>query len=143
MTVSNESLIFGLEDGEFKSETRIADFPDPSMNMENFIEKRPVAVLAERFHVIKINSGLEELIIAVANCFQVLSEGYIEVGKEVAKKYVPLLVRLNKSDMDGMEKAIQVLRWVFLSHAADFSTNDLYGKEHRGKGEIAECRLQI
>ena len=80
MAIGNEPLGGRLEDGEFKSETRITNFPDPGMNMENLIEKRPVAILAERFHVIKINSGLQELIIAVINCFQVLSEGYIEVG---------------------------------------------------------------
>jgi hypothetical protein len=56
----------------------------------------------------------------------------------VAKKDVSLLIRLNKSDMDGMEEAILVLRWVLLSHTADFSTNGLYGKEHRGRGE--KCR---
>jgi hypothetical protein len=49
----------------------------------------------------------------------------------VAKKYVSLLVSLNKSDMDGMEKAILVLGWIFFGHTADLSTNVLYGKDHR------------
>ena len=47
MAIGNEPLGRRLEDGEFKSETRIADFPDPSVNMEDLIEKRPVTVLAE------------------------------------------------------------------------------------------------
>jgi hypothetical protein len=56
----------------------------------------------------------------------------------VAKKYVPLLVRLNKSNMDGMEKTILVLRWILFSHTANFSTNVLYGKEHRAGARNAE-----
>ena len=53
----------------------------------------------------------------------------------MAEKYVPLLIRLNKSDLDGMEEAIHVLGWVLLDHIADFSINGSYGKEHRGRGE--------
>jgi hypothetical protein len=46
---------------------------------------------------------------------------------------MPLLVRLDKADLDRMKKAIEVLRWVLLSHGADSSTNSLYRKEHSAK----------
>jgi hypothetical protein len=48
----------------------------------------------------------------------------------VAKKYVPLLVRLDKADLDRMKKAVKILRWVLLGHVADCSTNGLCRKEH-------------
>jgi hypothetical protein len=80
MTIGNEPLGCRLEDGEFKGETRIANFPDPGMNMENLVEKRPIAVLTERFHVEKIDPGFEEFIVPVINRFQVFSQGYIEVS---------------------------------------------------------------
>jgi hypothetical protein len=47
VAIGNEPVGRRLKDGEFKSETSITNFPDPSMNMENLIEKRPVAVLAQ------------------------------------------------------------------------------------------------
>jgi hypothetical protein len=47
VTVSNEPLIFRLEDREFESEAGIADFSDPGMDMEDLVEKRTVMVLAE------------------------------------------------------------------------------------------------
>jgi hypothetical protein len=40
MAIGNEPLDRRLEDGEFKSETRITYFPDPSVNMENLIDGR-------------------------------------------------------------------------------------------------------
>jgi hypothetical protein len=58
VAIGNEPLGGRLEDGEFESEAGIADFPDPGMDMEDLVKKRPVAVLAELFHVIKIDSGL-------------------------------------------------------------------------------------
>ena len=63
MAIGNEPLGRRLEDGEFKSETRISDFADPSVNMEDLVEKRPVAVLAERFHVEEIDPGFEKFIV--------------------------------------------------------------------------------
>jgi hypothetical protein len=135
MAIGNEALRRRLEDGEFKSETGITDFPDPSMNMEDLVEKRPVAVLAERFHIEKIDPGFEKFIVTVVNRFQVFSQGYIEISKIVAEKDMPLLVCLDIANLDGMEKAIQILRWVLLSHKTDFSTDGLYGKEHRGRSE--------
>jgi len=71
MAIGNEPLRRRLEDGECKSETGIADFPDPSMNMEDLVEKRPVAVLAERFHIEKIDPGFEKFIVTVVNRLQV------------------------------------------------------------------------
>jgi len=47
MTVGNEPLRFGLEDGELESKAGIADFSYPGMDMENLVEKRPVMILAE------------------------------------------------------------------------------------------------
>jgi hypothetical protein len=126
MAIGNEPLGRRLEDGEFKSETRITDFSDPSMNMEDLVEKRPVAVLAKRFHIEKIDPGFEKSIVTVVNRFQVFSQGYIEVGQIVAEKDMSLLVCLDIANLDGMEKAVQVLRWVLLSHRADFSTNGIY-----------------
>ena len=122
MAIGNEPLGRRLEDGEFKSETRIADFPDPSMNMEDLVEKRPVAVLAERFHVEKIDPGFEKFIVTVVNRLQVFSQGYIEVSQIVAEKDVPLLVCFYIANLDRMEKAIQVLRGVFFSHGGECST---------------------
>ena len=122
MAIGNEPLGRRLEDGEFKSETRIADFPDPSVNMEDLIEKRPVAVLAERFHVEKIDPGFEKFIVTVVNRLQVFSQGYIEISQIVAEKDMPLLVCFYIANLDGMEKAIQVLRGVFLSHGGESIT---------------------
>jgi len=133
MSVGNEPLRFGLEDREFESKAGIADFPYPGMDMEDLVKKSPVTVLAERLHVIKINPSLQEFVVTVVNCFEVLGEGYVEVGKEVAKKDMPLLVRLDKADLDRMKKAIEVLRKVLLGHGADFSTDGLYRKEHSAK----------
>ena len=39
-----------------------------------------------------------------------------------------LLVRLDKTDMDRVEEAIEVLRWILLGHGADFNTNGFYRK---------------
>jgi hypothetical protein len=126
MAIGNEPLGRRLEDGEFKRETGIADFPDPSMNMKDLVEKRPVAVLAERFHVEKIDPGFEKFIVTVVNRFQVFSQGYIEVSQIMAEEDMPLLVCFYIANLDGMEKAVQILRWVLLSHRADFSTNGIY-----------------
>ena len=126
MAIGNEPLGRRLEDGEFKSETRITDFPDPRMNMEDLVEKRPVVVLTERFNVEKIDPGFKEFIVTVTNRFQVFSQGYIEVGQIVAEKDMSLLVCLDIANLDGMEKAVQVLRWVLLSHRANFNTNGIY-----------------
>jgi hypothetical protein len=115
MAIGNEPLDRRLEDGEFKSETRITYFPDPSVNMENLIEKRPVAVLAERFHVEKIDPGFEKFIVTVVNRLEVFSQGYIEISQIVAEKDMPLLVCFYIANLDGMEKAILVLRGVFLA----------------------------
>ena len=128
MAIGNEPLGGRLEDGEFKSETRITNFPDPSMNMENLIEKRPVAILTKWFHVKKIDPGFKKFIVTVVNRLQVFSQGNVKVGKEMAKKYVPLLIRLDESDLDGMEEAIQVLGDVFLSHGGESITDGLSGK---------------
>ena len=122
MAIGNEPLGRRLEDGEFKSETRIADFPDPGMNMEDLVEKRPVAVLAERFHVEKIDPGFEKFIVTVVNRLQVFSQGYIEISQIVAEKYMPLLVCFYIANLDGMEKAILVLRGVFFSHGGECTT---------------------
>lgn len=122
MAIGNEPLGRRLEDGEFKSETRITDFPDPSVNMEDLIEKRPVAVLAERFHVEKIDPGFEKFIVTVVNRLQVFSQGYIEISQIVAEKDMPLLVCFYIANLDGMEKAIQVLRGVFFSHGGESTT---------------------
>ena len=46
----------------------------------------------------------------------------------MAKKYVPLLIRLDESDLDGMEEAIQVLGDVFLSHGGESITDGLSDK---------------
>ena len=56
----------------------------------------------------------------------------------MTEKDMPLLVCFYIANLDGMEKAIQILRWVLLNHKADFSTNGLYGKEHRGRSEKCE-----
>ena len=48
----------------------------------------------------------------------------------MAKKDVSLLIRLNKSDMDGMEEAILVLRWVLLGHRGKCTT---VGSEHKAR----------
>ena len=132
VAIGNEPLGGRLEDGEFKSETRIANFPYPSVNMENLIEKRPVAVLAERFHIKEIDPGFEKFIVTVINRLQVFSQGYIEISQIVAEKDMPLLIRFYIANLDGMEKAIQVLRGVFLSHAGECSTNGLSGKVRKG-----------
>jgi hypothetical protein len=92
------------------------------MNMENLVKKRPVAVLAERFHVEKIDPGFEKFIVTVVNRLQVFSQGYIEVSQIVAEKDMPLLVCFYIANLDGMEKAIQVLGGVLLSHGGDCST---------------------
>ena len=123
MAIGNEPLGRRFEDGEFKSETRITNFPDPSMNMEDLIEKRPVAVLAERFHVEKIDPGFEKFIVSVVNRLQVFSQGHIEVSQVVAEKDMALLVCFYIANLDGMEKAIQVLGSVFLSHSGESTTN--------------------
>ncbi len=122
MAIGNEPLGRRLEDGEFKSETRITDFPDPSVNMEDLIEKRPVAVLAERFHVEKIDPGFKKCIVTVVNRLQVFSQGYIEISQIVAEKDMPLLVCFYIANLDGMEKAILVLRGVFFSHGGECTT---------------------
>ena len=59
----------------------------------------------------------------------------------MAKKYVPLLVSLNKSDMDGMEEAIQVLRWVLLSHGEKCSTNGIYRKVRKANETLSTRHL--
>ena len=122
MAIGNEPLGRRLEDGEFKSGTGIADFSDPSVNMEDLIEKRPVAVLAERFHVEKIDPGFEKCIVTVVNRLQVFSQGYIEISQIVAEKDMPLLVCFYIANLDGMEKAILVLRGVFFSHGGECTT---------------------
>ena len=122
MAIGNEPLGRRLEDGEFKSETRITDFPDPSMNMEDLVEKRPVAVLAERFHVEKIDPGFEKFIVTVVNRLEVFSQGHIEVSQIVAEKDMALLVCFYIANLDGMEKAIQVLGGVFFRHGGESTT---------------------
>ena len=125
MAIGNEPLGRRLEDGEFKSETRITDFSDPSVNMEDLVEKRPVTVPAERFHVEEIDPGFEKFIVTVVNRLQVFSQGYIEISQIVAEKDMPLLVCFYIANLDGMEKAILVLRGVFFSHGGEFITNGL------------------
>jgi hypothetical protein len=80
MAIGNEPLGRRLENREFKGETRITNFSDPGMNMEDLVEKRPVVVLTERFNVEKIDPGFKEFIVTVTNRFQVFSQGYIEVS---------------------------------------------------------------
>jgi hypothetical protein len=143
MAIGNEPLGRRLEDGEFKSETRITDFPDPSMNMEDLVEKRPVAVLAERFHIEKIDPGFEKFIVTVVNRFQVFSQGYIEISKIVAEKDMPLLVCLDIANLDGMEKAIQILRWVFFSHGGECSTNGMWRKVRKANQKLTSHLLRV
>jgi hypothetical protein len=69
VTAGNEPLRFGLEDGELEREAGVADFSYPSMDMENFIKKSPVMILAECLHVIKINPCLQKFVVAVIDCF--------------------------------------------------------------------------
>ena len=47
------------------------------------------------------------------------------------KKYMSLLVRLDKADLDRMEKAIKVFREVLLSHGADCTINSGEGKPRK------------
>jgi len=133
MTVGNEPLGIRLEDGEFKGETGIAYFTHAGMYVENFIKKSPVTVLAERFDIVKVDTVLQELLIAVADRFEIFGQGNIEIGKEVSEKHVTLLICLNKTDLDWMKKAVQVFGNVVFSHAADFTTNRFYSKVHRAE----------
>jgi hypothetical protein len=108
--------------------------------MENLIEKRPVAVLAERFHVEKIDPGFEKFIVTVVNRFQVFSQGYIEVSQIVAEKDMPLLVCLYIANLDGMEKTIQVLGGVFLIHGGECTTVSSEHKARKNNQELAPKR---
>jgi len=149
MTVGNESLRFRLEDREFEGKAGIAYFPHPGMDMENLVKKCPAMVLAACFHVIKIDPSLQEFVVTVVNCFQILGEGHVEVGKKMAEKYMPLLVRLDKADLDRVKKAKEILRGILFAHGADSSTNGLYGKAYSeepwslGIGITFHCSLQI
>ncbi len=49
----------------------------------------------------------------------------------MAKKYMPLLVRLDKADLDRMKKAIEVLRLFLLGHGADCTINSGKGKPRK------------
>ena len=60
----------------------------------------------------------------------------------MAKKYMSLLVSLDKADLDRMKKTVKILRWVLLRHVADCSTNGLYGKEHRAQRYWSISRLE-
>ena len=135
MAIGNEPLGRRLEDGEFKSETRIADFSDPSMNVEDFVEKRPVAVLAERFHIEKIDPGFKKFIVTVVNRLQIFSQGYIEISQIVAEKDMPLLICFYIANLDGMEKAIQILGGILLGHVGECTT-------HSGEGKARKKQLR-
>ena len=143
MAIGNEPLGRRLEDGEFKSETRITDFPDPSVNMEDLVEKRPVAVLAERFHVEEIDPGFEKFIVTVVNRLQVFSQGYIEISQIVAEKDMPLLVCFYIANLDRMEKAIQVLGGVLFSHGGESTTNGLSGKVRKANQKLTSHLLRV
>lgn len=101
------------------------------MDMEDIVEEGPVMVLAEGFHVVKIDPGLQKLIVAIANCLEVFGQSHVEVGKVVTEENVTLLVRLDVPNLDGLEEPMHMLRGVFPRHGADCTTKTAHRKPQR------------
>jgi len=108
VAVGNKTLGHRLEDGKLKGKAGVTDLTNTGMDMEYVIEKGSVMVLTEGFHVVKIDTGLQKLIVAIANCLEVLGQGHVKVSKVVAEENVTLLVRLDVPYLDGLEKPINI-----------------------------------
>jgi hypothetical protein len=119
--IGNEALREGFKNGELEGETRIANFSNAGMNIEELVEKGPVTVLTERLDVEEIDPSLEKAIVTVVNLLEVFCESDVEVGQKVPEEDVTLLIGFNKANLDRMEKPIHILGRCLHCHGEDFT----------------------
>lgn len=124
MPVGNKSLGERFKNRKLEGETRIANFGDSGMNIKELVEEGAVTILTERLDVKEVDTSLEKAIVTVINSFEVFCESDVEVSQKVPEEDVALLIRLDKANLNRMEKPIHILGWCLHRHGEDFTIKD-------------------